>query len=293
MSYDFLTTTHGKWILAGEHTVLRGGEALVFPAPKYQLTLAYKKSDTALEIKAQGNLASQLPAVVTNLFNIALKDTTLPHFQLQGDLNIQNTIPLGVGMGGSAALCVAVARFLSYLELIPNASILTFAHQLEHHFHGKSSGLDIAGVHYQQGMIFKSGQATALNQQFKPNWFLSSSGEYGKTSRCIAKVQSLWEKDLCLGEKIDNQMKEATGLCRQALEQGPKHQPLLIQGINQARQCFSDWGLVTPKLEQHMAHLLEEGAVAVKPTGSGGGGYVLSLWPGAAPPITAIKLLEV
>ena len=31
-------------------------------------------------------------------------------------------------------------------------------------------------------------------------------------------------------------------------------------------------------LQQHMNHLLSSGAIAVKPTGSGGGGFVLSLW---------------
>ena len=42
MFYDFETTTFGKWILAGEHAVVRGHEALVFPIKEKQLTLRYQ-----------------------------------------------------------------------------------------------------------------------------------------------------------------------------------------------------------------------------------------------------------
>ena len=39
MSSDFQTTTYGKWILAGEHAVIRGHGALVFPVHNKKLTL--------------------------------------------------------------------------------------------------------------------------------------------------------------------------------------------------------------------------------------------------------------
>lgn len=53
MSYDFQTTTHGKWILAGEHTVLRGHGALVFPILGKKLTLSYKKQLPGLALIIQ------------------------------------------------------------------------------------------------------------------------------------------------------------------------------------------------------------------------------------------------
>jgi mevalonate kinase len=36
--------------------------------------------------------------------------------------------------------------------------------------------------------------------------------------------------------------------------------------------------LIKGTLEQHIQTLVEKGAVAVKPTGAGSGGYVVSLW---------------
>ena len=52
----------------------------------------------------------------------------------------------------------------------------------------------------------------------------------------------------------------------------------LAESINNAADCFTQWGLISTPLKQHMLRLREMGAIAVKPTGSGGGGYVLSLW---------------
>ena len=52
----------------------------------------------------------------------------------------------------------------------------------------------------------------------------------------------------------------------------------LADAMNQAQHCFHAWGLITPALAAHMQALRNAGAIAVKPTGSGGGGYVLSLW---------------
>jgi mevalonate kinase len=48
-------------------------------------------------------------------------------------------------------------------------------------------------------------------------------------------------------------------------------------------ESFSGWGLTTGVLGDHIQQLKDYGALAVKPTGSGDGGYVLSLW--RQPPI--------
>ncbi len=53
--------------------------------------------------------------------------------------------------------------------------------------------------------------------------------------------------------------------------------------IRKSNQCFEQWGLITENVKQHQAKLIEAGALAVKLTGSGGGGYVLSLWPSNPP----------
>jgi mevalonate kinase len=54
---------------------------------------------------------------------------------------------------------------------------------------------------------------------------------------------------------------------------------ILKKSIDQAYACFADWGLIHGALNEHIDLLKKNGALAVKPTGSGGeGGHVLSLW---------------
>jgi mevalonate kinase len=53
----------------------------------------------------------------------------------------------------------------------------------------------------------------------------------------------------------------------------------LADAINKAHICFTQWGLAGGRVEQHINQLLSAGALAAKPTGSGDGGFVLSLWP--------------
>jgi mevalonate kinase len=46
-------------------------------------------------------------------------------------------------------------------------------------------------------------------------------------------------------------------------------------------------------LEEHLGDLKRAGAVAVKPTGSGHGGYVLSLWRDEVPRLSRWELVPV
>ena len=53
---------------------------------------------------------------------------------------------------------------------------------------------------------------------------------------------------------------------------------LLKEAFALAENCFLKWGLIGTEMKKHIAFLKKQGALAVKPTGSGSHGYVLSLW---------------
>lgn len=291
MSYDFTTSTHGKWILAGEHAVLRGHAALVFPIPSFQFTVTYKSSTAPLHIHALGSHDSLLPSLVQMVISDALHLLGKSSEILLGEIHINNTISLGAGLGGSAAICVSIARWLSHLKLLNSEQIQDFSRELEHRFHGQSSGLDIAGVSNTRGVYFKQGHQDTVYATWQPYWYLSPSAVKGKTCECIAKVHDLWKSNETLARTLDLQMSDAVTQCLQALSM-PKVTGLtqLIQGIKSAEDCFAQWGLISGALQQHIDTLKAKGALAVKPTGSGGGGYVLSVW---ATPVSDASMIPV
>lgn len=280
MYYDFQTTTYGKWILTGEHAVIRGYAALVFPIMDKQLTLSYRQSSSTLQADYAGESGADMRLLFWSVLEQGMQLVDHSLQQVSGHFHIQCNIPIGVGMGASAALCVAVARWFVFQGLLIESNIYTFAKQLENLFHGKSSGVDIAGVSATNtGIYFQQDICNPLELAWQPQWCLSSCGQMGITAHCIQKVQTLWQTDADYARSLDETMHASVNMARSALVQMQANsQTNLAQAINQAADCFHRWGLVSESLQHHMQHLREAGAIAVKPTGSGGGGYVVSLW---------------
>lgn len=286
MSYKFATTTHGKWILTGEHAVLRGHQALVFPLKHYQLTLTYKSSDTELTADCNGTHGADMNLLFWSVLQQGQKLLGQSLNNLHGHFHIDNNIPIGVGMGASAALCVAMARWFTDQELIAVEKTAEFARHLEDLFHGQSSGLDIAGVAADAGIHFQQRQIKPIQQTWQPCWYLSSCEQLGITSHCINQVKQLWQTNAKRAEELDNLMNQATIKAHHALEStSPSAIGLLTEAIQEGAHCFAEWGLISETLSQHMQLLYHHGALAVKPTGSGNGGFVLSLWANPPPPL--------
>ena len=279
---SFCIKTFGKWILVGEHAVLRGCPALAFPLLSQSFQFTHTEGREPLSVEFHGEKGSDYQLLFHGVLEQALVKLNIPRESLHGKVVIDSSLPVGSGLGASAALSVAIGRWFSRLQFVPEKEIYEFSRGLEDLFHGESSGVDIAVSLKGHGIRFIRNQGMEdLKIQWQPRIYLSYSGSKGLTAECITKVKALFEAKPQVARHLDEQMCEAVEMAEKALM--TKDQPQdQIRNLKTAlllgRDCFEKWGLVFGSLEDHMKMLDEAGALAVKPTGSGGGGFALSLW---------------
>lgn len=276
---EFLS--YAKCIISGEHAVIRGGKALVYPLKSCYLKAQFEESDGELKVLFKGEYGHELKLIFWGILEEALGYVSKTRSGLSGVLTIEDEIPTGGGLGASAAVCAFMAKWFLYLGFIEQDEVFAFARKLENIFHGKSSGVDIAASISEGPIQFQDGKFMAIQgATWHPHWYLSYSGERGITSECIQKVENLRLDQFNKFQYSEHLMNESTSIALQALKetQEEKGFELMRQAMEKSCESFRNWNLISFKMEELMRNLMDEGASAVKPTGSGGGGYILSLW---------------
>ncbi len=272
----------GKWILCGEHAVLRGFPALVFPLASRSLNFSFVSIAGSKQLKLilSGEHGQDLSILFWGVLERACELRNVRRSDLEGEISIASSLPVGAGLGASAALCVAVGRWFESRGFVPSSQLAEFSRILENIFHGESSGVDIAVVLSQLPLRFVRQETPQIfKPQWQPKWFISYSGQRGVTMECVNKVKKLFLENPTLGKKLDLQMGQSEQLAEKALSSNVETgMRFLIESIQLAGSCFEGWGLTAGALQNHMDDLVKRGALAVKPTGSGAGGYVLSVW---------------
>jgi len=289
-NYSWEIQVPGKWILAGEHSVLRGSRAVVFPLFSKFLKLRYLKTLTEFEIQIRGQSSSDIEMIIWSVFEKALGELGLKRTDLKGCLEIESHIKFGAGMGASATLAVGVTQFLSYLGY-SISNLFLFAKKIEDLFHGESSGVDVAVALHQKAMIFqKSNPMEFIEFPKLPLLYLSYTGQRGVTKDCVSRVKNFINQDLIFAQQVDDDMKKVVeDFIEKKFELNFDQ---WVFNLEKAQTCFERWGLVPDAVNQHIQNLKRHGARACKLTGSGYGGYVLSLWT-SPPQIENVELIPV
>jgi len=277
----------GKIILFGEHAVVYGQPAIAIPVSKVKATAriypAIHKSQGWLGIEAKDiNLNTTLSELPTeNPINMAIsltlqkiKPTHTPAMQLQ----ISSTIPIGGGMGSSAAISIAIIHALSSFlgQPFSKGEISDLAYEVEKIHHGTPSGIDNSVIAYQTPIYFQRKRPIEfLKISKQSHWVIADSGESTPTLETVAAVRAQYNANPEKTGKFLKKIGKITEKARFALENGDIK--VLGELVNENQQALRELELSSKKIELLIKSARRAGAVGAKLSGGGRGGNIIAL----------------
>ncbi len=280
---QFKVRVPAKWVLAGEHAVLRGAYAVALPYFDVGLTLGFEPN-WGEELHIEPLAVRTFMLDLLHSIQIFWESKGGVFSNPMGTLQIQSDIPMAAGLGSSAALCVALTRWMVSSKMLALVNLTEFATELEHRFHGKSSGMDVAVIAAGEPISFGMERGVqSIGVKRLPKFSLHDTGLRSRTSDCVLKVEKFREQIPVEGQRLDQEMSTASEWAQEGLiryDRGEEEEGLkLIQkAMKQAGECFYAWDLVPADAKKMEKELLHQGALAVKMTGAGGGGMLVALW---------------
>ncbi len=285
---------YGKVILLGEHAVVYGRHAIAAPIP---LTIKALVEDCdegihlliprwGVEYRLASNASErrsfERPAGVMldqlGLSGRAMKIEVFPE------------VPRSMGLGGSAAMAVAIVRALDkHFKLgLTDAQVNSLAFESEKVAHGSPSGLDNTLACYGKPLVFRAGDpplVEPLNIREPIPAVIGMTGYEGLTAKTVGRVRDAWQQDQKLYERIFDQIDALTLRGIQAIQDSDL--PTLGELMNICQGMLNALQVSTPELEKLCDIARENGALGAKLTGGGGGGSIIAICDGDTEPVVS------
>lgn len=280
-------------ILFGEHSVVYGRPAIVLAIDRRAKVIAKKRDDKKIFIDADnlgfsGYFEDDVYHAIRgkawrgrNLagLNIAAKKTmeTLG-FDAGVNLKVRSMIPIAVGLGSSAAICVATVGAVQQLfdANLSQKEISTIAYEGERVIHGSPSGVD-NNVSANGGILRYSKEegfqkyTTDINIPF----LIGNSRKKRSTRIMVEKVAELKNRNPMLLESVLDSMGEVAEDGLQSLLDKDNKRLGDLMNINHG--LLSAIGVSTMKLDILVHTARKYGAHGAKLTGAGGGGCMIAI----------------
>jgi len=250
----------GKVLLLGEHAVVYGHPAIAAAIPLY-VNVVVEPAEKA-QLVLPGGMATP-SQVLDATIAIARQAGWRGGFRVR----VQSEIPLGSGLGSSAALGVALARAFKPGCAPDEAAAL--AMQLERVLHGAPSGVDPA-VCARGGVIyFVRGEPPVIEPVEGRAWLcVALTGIARGTHTTVMPLRERRKTDASIDPKLAR-LGELARQGRSLRNLGPL--------MDEAHAILRELGVSCAELEEAVQKLKAAGALGAKLTGAGGGGAAIGL----------------
>lgn len=276
-----MAVSGGKMILCGEHAVVHGTDAIVVGLGDGVSATALPDRDWSLTINGRTLDRSELS--LTALEQVGSYLGAGPFAVV-----VDASMPLGVGLGGSAAMAVAITRAIAELrgETISNERTFAAAQVWERVFHGNPSGVDAAAatfggcllynrVGFARGVLTGTLEPTRVSAHETLHLAVAVAGPPSLTSTMVERVAAHRVRDEVRFQDSLAEIQNIVTEARTCIENGDLTR--LGTLMSQNHEVLCRWDVSTPELDLACTLALKQGAFGAKLTGAGGGGCVVAL----------------
>jgi mevalonate kinase len=287
----------GKLILSGEHAVVYGHPALAMAVNRYAIATAmpeessmisFDLSDLAYEKKFTLSALEQIKDRIKNKYqrfihgdfkirDVLQKPVELAQFAFglffetlnikitQGvKIHLQSDIPMGCGMGSSAATILSVVHAIANhlrIELSPE-TFYKLGLEAENVQHGFSSGLDLrVSLHGGCLYVSNSGQIFTRAVPTVPMYLINTGAPQCSTGECVTQAAPHFKNS-----QIGNEFAAVTDAMDAALQEN--HFAATVNAVRVNHQLLTTIGVV-PETVQRFAKEVEATQSAAKICGAG------------------------
>ena len=283
MKKSVIVSSPGKLILGGEHAVVYGRRALVTSIgmrlymqlteddepDKQLLNITFHDTNKhysidLLDLQNSYPLEIQAILYIYNHFKPSISD------KKQLNLQVRSKIPIGAGLGSSAAfsVCLVGCFYLLYYENFDPDKINELAYKIECIFHGTPSGIDNTISTYGQSLIYSRTLKKHVNFHLS-NLAIIDTGIPKSTKRMVDLVRLFIENNPNEGEQILNNIEQCVDMMIENSEQ-------INQYFEKNQQLLKSLGVSITEIDNIIENLAKNN-ISAKITGAGGGGCLIAL----------------
>jgi hydroxymethylglutaryl-CoA reductase len=285
-------TGYGKIILLGEHAVVYGSPAIAAGLSRGVTLVRSEVCGAKIEISIP-DWEIKAAEDDSDLFGKIISKASL---MIGGDggatFEFKSEIPISAGLGGSAALNVALVRAIASVRNLPitDSEVNRIAHELEKLVHGTPSGIDDTVATYGGVILYKRGDFDDLPEEItgrslndvayridtQPLAFIvADSGVPKNTGEMVAGVRRFHDENPEAAKDIFSEISDIVIAGVRALSDN--NTTRFGELMNENMEMLRKLELSHPKLDRMIEICNSAGALGAKLTGGGGGGSIIAL----------------
>ncbi|MDR2966742.1 MAG: mevalonate kinase [Methanobacteriaceae archaeon] len=287
---ESIASAPGKTILFGEHAVVYG-EPAIAGAVNRRATVKIKKTKNDLSILKSKDLRFEaeldtkkktyvLKKGKPGIIRYILESLSKVHNHSPIEMDLSLDIPIGSGLGSSAAVTVAtLAALHQYHGKKFNKNFLAKqAHEVELKVQGIASPLDTSVSTY-GGLVYLSRDKKIIKfkNHLNSSFVIGYTMKHGNTGKMVKSVKALKNKYPKILNSIIKTIGEVTDEAKIAIVNNDKKRLAELMNLNQG--LLDSIGVNTNELSRMIYISRKYGAIGSKLTGSGGGGSIIAFCP--------------